>query len=100
MCIDSDGMSKRNRDEAMWALHSHGSQNQWIRLIWAHEGGLAEQPSLTGGDGLELCRAHVNPKTPGDEGRKGGRGEIRAAQSQDQQHVDKRLSQSVCWFRS
>lgn len=94
-------MSKQGRGEAMWTLHSHGSQDQWIRLIWVHEGegGVAEQPSLTGGDGLGLCRPHVSPKTPGDEGRKGGRGEIRAAQSQDQQHVDKRLSQSVCWFR-
>lgn len=36
--VDSDGTCKQNRGEAMWALHSHGSQDQWIRLIPAHEG--------------------------------------------------------------
>lgn len=38
-CVDSDGVSKQNRGEAMWPLHSHGGLVQWIKLMLAHWGG-------------------------------------------------------------
>lgn len=78
-CVDSDGTSKQNRGEGMWALHSHGSPAQWIRLMPAHEGGVLVRPSLTGGDGLGLCRGPCWPQGPSDEGRREARGEIRAS---------------------
>lgn len=31
--VNLDGTSKQNQGEAMWALHSNRSQDQWIRLI-------------------------------------------------------------------
>jgi len=68
--VDSDGASKQNRGEAMWALHSHGAPAQWIRLMLAHEGGVAVRPSLTGGDGLGLCQGLCWPEGPSDEGRR------------------------------
>lgn len=67
-CVDSDGTSKQNRGEAMWALHSHGAPAQWIRLMRAEEGGVAVRPSLTGGDGLGLCQGPCRPEGPSDEG--------------------------------
>lgn len=69
-CVDSDGTSKQNWGEAMWALHSHGSLAQWIRLMLDHEGGVAVQPSLTGGNGLGLCQGPCRPEGPSDEGRR------------------------------
>lgn len=54
----------------MWALLSHGALAQWIRLMLAHEGGVAVRPSLTGGDGLGLCQGPCRPEGPGDEGKR------------------------------
>lgn len=54
---------------------------------------------MTGGDGLGLCQGPCQPGEPRDGGggrREGGRG---AAQSQDQQHVDKGLSRLVCFIK-
>lgn len=67
--VDSDGTSKQNRGEAMWLLHSHGTPAQWIRLMLAHEGVVAVQPSLTGVDGLGLCQSSRWPEGHSDEGR-------------------------------
>lgn len=96
-CVDSDGTCKQNRGEAMWALHSHGSQDQWIRLIPANEGCC----STAFPDRRWWIRLLSGPMSAQETQWWGeAKGEIRAAQSQDQQHVDKGLSQSVCSYRS
>ncbi len=58
----------------MWMLHSHGAPAQWIRLMLAHEGGIAVWPSLTGGDGLGLCQGPCLPEGPSNEGRREAEG--------------------------
>lgn len=104
VCVDSDGTSKQNRGEAMWPLHSHGAPAQWIRLMLAREGrevgSVSVRPSSRGVDGLGLCQGPCWPEGRGDEGRQRGDQGLGAAQSKDQQHVDKGLSCWVCCFSS
>lgn len=77
-CVDSDGTSKQNQGEAVWALLSHGALAQWIRLMLAHEGGCC---NAAFSDRRWWIRALSGPMSTWETqwwGKEGGRREIRA----------------------